>query len=157
MVEAILMQKLKFVLLAVLIFSLYFLPSFIFKTDIPFYNTLPKPAYAPSAKMFGIVWPILYGIFSIYITIKLLQKNLSKEMSLYFIINYLVGFFFGKAFFSDHHLFLSFTISFSCFITGLFLFLTTFKKSKKEFLYFLPYLIWTGFATVLMAQIYLLN
>ncbi|MDE7384642.1 MAG: tryptophan-rich sensory protein, partial [Anaeroplasmataceae bacterium] len=60
-------------------------------------------------------------------------------------------------FFIDHNLFLTFAVTFCCFLTGLFLFITSFKQSKKEFYVFVPYLLWTLFASILMAHIYLIN
>ncbi|MDE6655380.1 MAG: tryptophan-rich sensory protein, partial [Anaeroplasmataceae bacterium] len=130
---------------------LYFIPSLLFKADPAYYKSLQLPVYAPPAILFGIAWPILYAIFSLYIAIKLINHSLSKEMILYFILNYIISFFFNKVFFIDHNLFLTFAVTFCCFITGLFIFITTFKNSKKEFLVILPYLLWTGFASVLMA------
>lgn len=136
---------------------LYFIPSFLFKADPDYYNTLNQPFYAPPATLFGIAWPILYVIFSMYLAIKITNYDLPKEMILYFVINYVISFFFNKVFFIDHNLFLSFTVTFCCFISGLFLFITSFKNNKKEFLVFLPYLLWTLFASILMAHIYLIN
>lgn len=136
---------------------LYFIPSLLFKADPAYYKSLNLPSYAPSALLFGIAWPILYVIFSLYIAIKLVNQNLSKEMLVYFIINYIISFFFNKVFFVDHNLFLTFAVTFCCFLTGLFLFITSLKKNKKEFLVFLPYLLWTLFASILMAHIYLIN
>lgn len=136
---------------------LYFIPSLLFKANPNYYTTLKLPCYAPPALFFGIVWPILYILFSLYLAIKLVNHTLSKEMILYFSMNYIISFFFNKVFFLDHNLFLTFAVTFCCFLTGLFLFITSFKKNKKEFLVFLPYLIWTLFATILMAHIYLIN
>ncbi|MCM1131385.1 MAG: tryptophan-rich sensory protein [Roseburia sp.] len=136
---------------------LYFIPSLLFKVDPAYYTSLMLPSYAPPALLFGIAWPILYVIFSLYIAIKLGNQDLPKEMIVYFMINYIISFFFNKVFFVDHNLFLTFAVTFCCFLTGLFLFITSFKKNKKEFLVFLPYLLWTLFATILMAHIYLIN
>lgn len=136
---------------------IYFIPSLLFKADPSYYTSLKLPSYAPPALLFGIAWPILYVIFSLYIAIKLVNQNLPKEMIVYFMINYIISFFFNKVFFVDHNLFLTFVVTFCCFLTGLFLFITSLKKNKKEFLAFLPYLLWTLFASILMAHIYLIN
>ncbi|MDE7162167.1 MAG: tryptophan-rich sensory protein [Anaeroplasmataceae bacterium] len=151
------MKILKTILVFVVCMLLYFIPALLFKSDPAFYKALPKPAYAPPAVLFGIAWPILYALFSLYLAIHIVNKSLSKELLIYFVINYIISFFFNKVFFIDKNLFLSFAVTFCSFITGLFIFITTFKKSKKEFLWFLPYLLWTLYATVLMVHIYLIN
>lgn len=151
------MKYIKIGLSFVVLLLLYFIPALLFKSDPPYYESLVKPSYAPPALLFGLAWPILYVIFSFYLAIKIERKELSKEMLLYFIMNYIISFFFNKVFFIDHNLFLSFAVTFASFITGLFIFITSFKQNKWEFLAILPYLLWTLFATILMIHIYLLN
>lgn len=151
------MKIIKAILLFLFLLGLYSLPALIFKSDVAFYNSLKKPIYAPPAILFGVIWPILYVIFSLYLTIKIINQQITKEMVLYFLINYGISFFFNKVFFIDKKLFLSFVVTFCSFLSGLFIFITTFKTSKKDFLFILPYLIWTGFASILMTHIYLIN
>ncbi|MDE6660371.1 MAG: tryptophan-rich sensory protein, partial [Anaeroplasmataceae bacterium] len=64
---------------------LYFIPSLIFKADPSYYKSLNLPSYAPPAVLFGIAWPILYALFSIYLAIESVNKDLPKEMIVYFI------------------------------------------------------------------------
>ncbi|MDE7263835.1 MAG: tryptophan-rich sensory protein [Anaeroplasmataceae bacterium] len=151
------MKIFKTIVVFLICLLLYFIPAFLFKAEPAYYEALQKPLYAPPTFLFGIAWSILYVIFSLYLAEKISNKRLSKEMLLYFLMNYLISFFFNKVFFIDKKLFLSFAVTLCSFITGLFLFLTTFKTSKKEFLVFTPYLLWTLFATILMTHIYLLN
>lgn len=151
------MKIIKTIVVFLICLVLYFLPAFLFKSDPAYYESLHKPIYAPPALLFGIAWPILYVLFSLYLAIKIANKDLSKEMLLYFIMNYAISFFFNKVFFVDKKLFLAFAVTFCSFISGLFIFLTTFKTSKNEFLIFIPYLLWTLFATILMTHIYFLN
>ncbi|MDE6047600.1 MAG: tryptophan-rich sensory protein [Anaeroplasmataceae bacterium] len=151
------MKYLKIGIVFVVCLLLYFLPALLFKADPAYYKSLNLPNYAPPAILFAIAWPILYVIFSMYLAIKITNRDLSKEMIVYFIINYVISFFFNKVFFIEHNLFLTFAVTFCCFLSGLFLFISSFKKSKKEFFIFLPYLLWTLFASILMAHIYLIN
>ena len=136
---------------------LYFLPALFFKSDQAYYNSLNKPFFAPPAFLFAIAWPILYALFSLYLALKIKDKTLSMEMIFYFVANYIISFFFNKVFFVDKNLFLAFVVTFTSFITGTFIFISTFKFNKKDFLFILPYLLWTLYASVLMANIYLTN
>lgn len=143
--------------LFVVFILLYFLPGIIFMSDSEYYNSLIKPFYAPSSLIFGIVWPILYSIFSIYLSVKIVRGNLSTELITYFVINYIISFFFNKVFFVDKNLFLSFVITFLCFITSIFMIFTAYKQTKKEALVFVPYLLWTLYASILIVHIYFIN
>lgn len=151
------MKLIKNIILFVGCLLLYFLPTLLFKTDPRYYTSLKLPAYAPPSILFQIIWILLYIIFSLFISIKLSNQDLSLEMKIYFIINYSISFFFNKVFFVDHNLFLSFAVTFCSFISGLFIFLTALKRGKKQSLIFLPYILWTGFASILMAHIYFIN
>lgn len=136
---------------------LYFLSALLFKSDQAYYNSLNKPFFAPPAFLFAVAWPILYALFSLYLALKIKDKTLSMEMIFYFVANYIISFFFNKVFFVDKNLFLAFVVTFTSFITGTFIFISTFKFNKKDFLFILPYLLWTLYASILMANIYLTN
>lgn len=151
------MKKIKTFITFLIILLLYFIPAILFRSNQDYYNSLNKPIYAPKGYIFAIVWPILYLIFSIYLAFKIKNKALSKELAIYFIINYIISFFFNKVFFIDKSLFLSFAVTFASFITGLFIFISSFKNKNKEFLVFIPYILWTMYASILMANIYLIN
>lgn len=137
--------------------GLYLIPILLFKIDVSFYNTITKPIYAPPSWLFKVTWPLLYGLLSFYLAYKINFHSLAKEVILYFILNYIIGFFFLKTFFIDQDFFLSFAITFCSFISGLFIFITTFKSSKKDFLFLFPYILWTLYASILMAHIYLMH
>lgn len=143
--------------LFLLFLFIYFIPALVFKSNPEYYASLNKPFYAPPMLLFGIVWPILYAIFSIILAIRIRKRTLTKEQMLYFILNYGISFFFNKVFFINHQLFMSFVVTFLSFVTGLILFVSIRRTSKGEGLALLPYLLWTGFASVLMAHIYFIN
>ncbi len=136
---------------------LYFVPALLYKSDVEYYNSLNKPFFAPPAALFGIAWPILYVLFSLYLAFKIADKTITSEVIFYFVVNYAISFFFNKVFFLDKNLFLSFVVTFTSCITGIFAFISTFKLGKKGFWFILPYIIWTVYASVLMANIYLTN
>lgn len=136
---------------------LYFVPALLYKSDVNYYNSLNKPFFAPPATLFGIAWPILYVLFSLYLAFKIADKTITSEVIFYFVVNYVISFFFNKVFFLDKNLFLSFVVTFTSCITGIFIFISTFKLGKNGFWFILPYIIWTVYASVLMANIYLTN
>ncbi|MEI3527764.1 MAG: tryptophan-rich sensory protein [Bacilli bacterium] len=75
------MKWFKRILLFVLVVFLYFLPSFLFKSDLEFYNSLEGPKL-PSI-VFPIVWSIIYvlmGIFVVCIFDK--RKDYNKKILL---------------------------------------------------------------------------
>lgn len=72
-------------------------------------------------------------------------------------INYFISFFFIFFFFVKQNLFLSFCNTFLSFCSGLLLFLYFMKKDRYLAFMVTPYLLWTGFASVLMCTIYFLN
>ncbi len=155
------MQKIKKILPAVLLFllfiGLYFLPTILFPVNKEYYNSLKKPSYAPSAIVFGVVWGILYIIYALYLAIKLRNYTLARDQLFLFLMNFSISFFFNRVFFIDHKLFLSFAVTFLSFLTGLFIFIQTFTKNKKEGFLLFPYVIWTLYATILITHIYFLN
>lgn len=144
-------------LIFIIVLLLYLLPGFLFKAQPEYYNQLTKPSYAPPAILFGIAWPILFILFSIIMTKKIVQNSLKLDQVIYFIINYFLIFFFNKIFFIDKNLFFTLMNTLLCFISGLFLFVSLFKEDKLEALLILPFILWTAFATILMTNIYFLQ
>lgn len=148
---------LKKALIFIILLGLYFLPTFIFRPDINFYNSISKPSYAPAPYIFSIAWSILYIIFSLFLSHNLIDKKLDREVVVAFIINYFISFFFNYFFFKRKNLFLSFSDTFLSFSSGLLIFLILFKKNRYNALIITPYLLWTAFASVLMCHIFFLN
>ncbi len=145
------------VLIFVIILVVYFIPGLIFRAQPEYYIQLKKPFYAPPALLFGIMWPLLFVLFSVLLTKKILQNSLKVDQVLYFVINYFLTFFFNKLFFIDHNLLFTLIDTALCFISGLLLFICIYKEDKKEAFILLPYLLWTAFASILMANIYFIN
>lgn len=143
--------------LFLLFLFIYFIPALIFKSNPEYYASVNKPFYAPPMLLFAVVWPLLYAVFSILLAVKILNRTLTKEQGLYFLLNYGISFFFNAVFFIQHQLFLSFAVTFLSFITGILLLFSLRKTSKSESLALIPYLLWTAYASVLMAHIYFIN
>lgn len=148
-------KNLKKIALFLLFVFLYFLPVLIFKTDVGYYNKLIKPFFAPKPIIFSICWIILYLIFA-FLLVKISKKEF-REGLVILGINYFISFFFNYFFFVKQNLFLSFCDTFLCFCSGLLLFLYLMKKDRYLAFMTSPYLLWTGFASILMCTIYFLN
>ena len=131
-------KYLKNILLFLLLLFLYFLPTLIFKADNKYYDSLNKPFFAPKPIIFSLCWSILYIIFAILL-IKILKKEFRQGLVIMG-INYFISFFF--IFFHPG----SSTSS-----------LMNMKKDRYLAFMVSPYLLWTGFASVLMCTIYFLN
>ena len=126
----------------------WFISSIIFRVDTSFYDSINKPFFAPPGIVFPIVWTILYILIAIG-----LNNNKNKNMEYYksLIINYFSNQIYTFLFFVIKSPFIAFIDTLVVLISSLFLYNET--KSK----WFIPYIIWNVFATILSLSIYLLN
>ena len=126
----------------------WFISSIIFRVDTSFYDSINKPFFAPPGIVFPIVWTILYILIAIG-----LYKNKNKNIEYYksLIINYFSNQIYTFLFFVIKSPFIAFIDTLVVLISSLFLYNET--KSK----WFIPYIIWNVFATILSLSVYLLN
>ena len=126
----------------------WFISSIIFRVDTSFYDSINKPFFAPPGIVFPIVWTILYILIAIG-----LYNNKNKSMEYYksLIINYFSNQIYTFLFFVIKSPFIAFIDTLVVLISSLFLYNET--KSK----WFIPYIIWNVFATILSLSVYLLN
>lgn len=126
----------------------WFISSIIFRSDTSFYDSIKKPFFAPPGIVFPIVWTILYILIAIG-----LYNNKNKSIEYYksLIINYFSNQIFIFLFFTIKSPFIAFIDTLVVLISSLFLYNET--KSK----WFIPYIIWNIFATILSLSVYLLN
>jgi len=126
----------------------WFISSIIFRVDTSFYDSINKPFFAPPGIVFPIVWTILYILIAIG-----LYNNKNKSMEYYksLIINYFSNQIYTFLFFVIKSPFIAFIDTLVVLISSLFLYNET--KSK----WFIPYIIWNIFATILSLSVYLLN
>lgn len=150
------------IVLFLFILLIYFLPSFIFKTDTEYYNSL-NGVKLPVI-VFPIVWTLIYICMSIYIVllINFVNKNNvnKKELRLlvfFLILNYLISSSFTYVFFTVHNLFASYIITLATFLTIVLVSLETLLINKKLTLLTIPYVIWSIIASVFAILIYLQN
>jgi len=126
----------------------WFISSIIFRVDTSFYDSINKPFFAPPGIVFPIVWTILYILIAIG-----LYNNKNKNIEYYksLIINYFSNQIYTFLFFVIKSPFIAFIDTLVVLISSLFLYNET--KSK----WFIPYIIWNVFATILSLSVYLLN
>ena len=126
----------------------WFISSIIFRVDTSFYDSINKPFFAPPGIVFPIVWTILYILIAIG-----LYNNKNKNIEYYksLIINYFSNQIYTFLFFVIKSPFIAFIDTLVVLISSLFLYNET--KSK----WFIPYVIWNVFATILSLSVYLLN
>ena len=131
-----------------LFFLPWIIPSFIFRFDTSFYDTIKKPFFAPPGIIFPIIWPILYILIALA-----LYNNKNKTLDYYksLIINYFSNQIYTFLFFEIKSPFIAFIDAIVVFISSLFLY----NETKSKYLF--PYIIWNLFACILSLSIYVMN
>lgn len=153
-------KKFKNILFFILGLFVYFLPSIVFRTKTTFYKSL-KGAFVPNI-VFIIVWAILFVILSFVNTYLFSnRKNYNKkEFRTYFIlmfINYVFIFLFPLGFFVFESLFLGYIFTLLTCVTAILLSMQVLLLNKKIPLLYIPYILWTTFATIYSIMLYLKN
>jgi tryptophan-rich sensory protein len=151
------LKKILFFLLGLFV---YFLPSLLFRSDTKFYESL-KGTFIPNI-VFIIVWAIIFIILSFINTYLFSNKESynKKEFRTYFIlmfINYVFIFLFPLGFFILENLFLGYIFTLLTCVTAILLSMQVLLLNKKISLLYIPYILWTVFATVYSIMLYLKN
>lgn len=151
------LKKILFFLLGLFI---YFLPSLLFRSDTKFYESL-KGTFIPNI-VFIIIWAIIFIILSFINTYLFSNKESynKKEFRTYFIlmfINYVFIFLFPIGFFVLENLFLGYIFTLLTCVTAILLSMQVLLLNKKISLLYIPYILWTVFATVYSIMLYLKN
>ena len=138
----------------------YFLPSLLFRSDTKFYESL-KGTFIPNI-VFIIIWTIIFIILSFINTYLFSNKESynKKEFRTYFIlmfINYVFIFLFPLGFFVLENLFLGYIFTLLTCVTAILLSMQVLLLNKKISLLYIPYILWTVFATVYSIMLYLKN
>lgn len=153
-------KTLKNILFFLLGLFVYFLPSILFRSDTTFYESL-KGAFVPNI-VFIIIWTIIFIILSFINTYLFSNKKTydKKEFRTYFIlmfINYVFIFLFPLGFFVLENLFLGYIFTLLTCVTAILLSMQVLLLNKRITLLYIPYILWTIFATVYSIMLYLKN
>ena len=122
------------------------------------YKTLAKPTFAPPGWVFPIAWTTLYVFMAVAAARVWLKNDEHKTTStVLYALQLAVNFFWPIIFFN----FGEFMLAFVWLILLLILIvatLTSFRRSDKTATWlFVPYILWTGYASVINYMIYTMN
>lgn len=137
------------------------LSSFLTRSNIDIYAVINKPALAPPAILFPIVWTILYVLLGISSARIYLQKDTYPDEVMDALLNYafqlILNFFWSIIFFNMQTFLFAFiwlVILWASIIKMIF----KFSRIDSVAAYLqIPYLLWVTFAGYLNFMIYLLN
>lgn len=119
-----------------------------------------QPTWAPPAWVFGPVWSVLYILIALSFGY-IFYKYYKKEVSLAFVIPFLLNLIFNFAFtyiqFGLRNLILATVDILFVLLTIVWLMIVSWKKYRWVALANIPYLVWVLFATVLQLTLTSLN
>ena len=135
----------------------WFLSSLLFRSN-SFYNKINLPFFALPSFLYGIIWTILYILIAISIYKVIDKYDLKiKEYNKAIIINYIFNQLYTFIFFGIKNLFLAFIDTLFILISSINLYYETKKLDLKAAKLLIPYIIFSGFATILSLTIYFMN
>ncbi|RZI48717.1 TspO/MBR family protein [Lactococcus kimchii] len=124
------------------------------------YNQLKLPPLAPPDYLFGIVWPILYGLMAVaaYLIFRKVNTHKSEAQPalLYFSFQLILNFIWSIIFFKGYY-WLGVLIILLLDIIVYLCIIKFFKISKLSGILLVPYFAWISFATYLTIAVALLN
>ncbi|MFQ3544731.1 tryptophan-rich sensory protein [Halobacillus rhizosphaerae] len=154
------MRLLKLLLVFIFIYAAFALAGFLFPIDQSWYDSLDKPALAPTGTFIGMVWGILFGLIALAYTWAFHRRGsfrMPAGLWILIILNYIFNQMFSYFQFSQKDLlFAAIDCGFTA-LTTISLVLVFGKISKLSTLLLLPYMFWTLFATYLAFKFYMLN
>jgi benzodiazapine receptor len=124
------------------------------------YAQLDKPFFAPPAAVFGPVWTVLYIVIAIsfgYVLLQYLRRRLPFGVLLPFILNLVANLAYTPIQFGLKNNFLASIDILAVLATLVWALAVIWSRVRWVALVNLPYLAWTGFATVLQLSITWLN
>ena len=154
------MKWIKRIFCFLLLLGLYFLPSFIFKSDAEFYNNLNGPKL-PSI-VFPIIWTILYTLLAVHIIINFENKKKYNKSDffrwfIFLLINYIISSSFSYFFFVKQNLFLGYVVTLFTLLTISLTCIESLLLNKKSSILLIPYILWGIIASIFGILLYLNN
>ena len=147
-------------LLFFLLFPLFVgtIAGFLIREQLPIYQSIQKPPFAPPPILFPIIWTILYLLmgYSAYLVFQSQSTNRQAALSVFF-LQLLCNFFWPLIFFNLQAYLTAFLWLVTLFLLVLYLSILFCEISVKASLLLLPYLLWLLFAGYLNFGVYLLN
>ncbi|MDR6549686.1 TspO/MBR family protein [Paenibacillus qinlingensis] len=150
-----------FIIVFLITYALFSISGVLFPTDLAYYATLKKPSWNPPAKLFGIVWAVIYALISASVAIVYISTDGFQQASTSYVLILLINYVANQAFtffeFKLKNVRLAFLDTVLVAITTFMLIYATIPYSKLAAWLLVPYLLWSCFATLLAWTIYQLN
>ncbi|MDP5093539.1 MAG: tryptophan-rich sensory protein [Polaribacter sp.] len=113
------------------------------------YSNLNKAPWTPPGWVFGVAWTTIMICFSIYLAKLFTSKKDTKNISIAFLIQFVLNVSWNYLFFNQHWVFIAF-IGIVLLTSLLFYFYFNFSENIKKYNYLLlPYMIWLCIASSL--------
>lgn len=137
------------------------LAAFLIKDNIDMYERILRPALAPKAFVFPIVWTILYVLMGISSARVWLQKGEKSELVLdalfAYVIQLILNFFWSLLFFNMQNFLFSFIWLILLWAAIIIMIIRFYRVDPLAAYLQIPYLLWVTFAGYLNFMIYRLN
>ncbi|MBP1961771.1 TspO/MBR family protein [Paenibacillus aceris] len=152
---------LTFIFAFLITYALFSISGVLFPADLSYYASLKKPNWQPPAKLFGIVWGIMYALISASVAIVYTKTDGFQEAAISYVLILLINYIVNQTFtifeFKLKNLQLAFVDTAVVAITTCLLIQATIPYSKFAAWLLVPYLLWSCFATLLSWTIFQLN
>lgn len=153
-------MNLTVILVFIVIYILFSISGFIWRIDKGWYKQLKKPILTPPNILFAIIWPFLYLLIDLSVTVIYSDQDFSSQ-SKWFYIALFFNYIFNQAFsfiqFKKKDLYLSFIDTVLISVTTLLLIILALPLNNFSAILLIPYFVWSCFATYLSFSLYKLN
>lgn len=141
-------------------YLLFLVSGFLFRIDVPYYDALAKPSFTPPGSVIGIVWAVLFACISLAVALLDARVGLASTFPLLGGV-LITNWFFNQAysyiqFVQKDWLFAAFDAGLVA-LTAIAFIALTWRISRASAWLFVPYALWSSFATYLSYAIWALN
>ena len=143
-----------------LIFFVLLIGRFWSSQGMQWYSELNISPLTPPGWVFGVVWPVLYGlliVYAIYIWNMVADSKLRNGLMALYGLNIFLNAFWTFLFFYQHNIAGALVDLIALWISTFVLILMTLKVSRFAAALLLPYVLWLSFALYLNYQVWILN
>jgi len=148
-------KNIQVIIISVILFMLYLIPSSFAPFDENWYAMLNKPSFTPPQYVFPIVWTILFLLISVSAAMTISTETTIEKR--FYIILLILNYFFIQMYsyiqFEQKDLILAFVDILLVLITSYMLYLTGSKINKRASYLLIPLIIWVIFASFLQLGI----